>query len=478
MKRIRLHSNIVSSLSRFSSEVEIYNKNSEFDINNHSEYLLIPLLNKIFDYNLINANQKKSNYPAVDLIDEDNRVAFQVTSTATKQKIKKTLEKFFQYNLESKFDTLYVLVITTRDVKIKLDDLDSLINGKFAFDSSNILNLSDLSGIIKSLSLARIEQIESLLTEEFREEKVSKRIRESDDTSLKEEIYVSNLIPVEFPELLYIADVKIEKEKYRKLIKRRRVSDRDLIKKAINELAPGHYCEDWEINANQIITFRNLDSDPCFSKIIDQGTLTPLSVEEYCSSEAKTLIFKSLVNFVFRERAKLVGFEWFQKDKLYRVKSPKLIKETKVTWTMNKKPQPRSVVKEIWNKKKTHIVCFRHLAFFLSVHEYENQWYLSFKPTYSFTSDGYRKSRFSRYYASGKKKEDDNESVYHDYRFIIWALRKIEDSGLFGDDPPYSFKLKEFVTFTSDYPIDENIWNPELPKGPIFSDSSTLKLFN
>jgi hypothetical protein len=477
MKRIRLFNNIVEAFSRFSSEIAIFNQNSQFDINDHSEYLLIPLLNSVFDYRLSNANRIKKNFPAVDLIDDGNGIAFQISSTVSSKKIKDTLEKFTQYDLHKKYDTLYILFLTTHKVQVSLEGLDAIIGGKLVFDATNLLNLSDLAGKIKELSISKIEQIESLLTEEFREEKVSRRIREADKTSKKKEPYIANIIPVEFPSVLYIADLGIGKADYRKLIKKRRIPERDIIKKAINELTPDHYCEDWVCSSDQIISFRDLSSDPCLSQLVDQGTITPLSIEEYCSSESKILIFKSLLGFTFRERSKDFGFEWYQKEKLYRVKSPKLAKETKVTWTMDQKAQPRAVIKEIWNKEKTHIVCFRHLAFFLSVHVYNNIWYLSFKPTYSFTSDGYRKSRFSKYYASGKKKEDDNESVYHDFRFILWTLRKMEDSGLFRKETPYEFKLKELFMFESDYPIDESIWNPKLSKTSDDSINSTIKLF-
>lgn len=469
MKRVRLHNNIQEALARFSSEVEISNHNSNYDINVHSEYLLIPLLNLIFNYQLKNANQVKKNFPSVDLIDVENRVAFQITSSSTKKKVTNTLESFIKNDLHKDFDDLYVLFLTTRKSSITLDGLDHVIQGKIRFNENNLLNLSGLAEKVQPLPLAQIEKIEALLTEEFREEKVSQRVSKTDLKSSNTEPYFLNSIEVKFPNTVFVADIIFDKKEIRKQIKRRRVSDRDIVKREINNLSPDNYCEDWEISSDQIITFRDLNSDPCLSQLVDKGTVTPLSIEEYCSNNSKIRILKSLINFVFRERVKTINIEWYHKDKLYRIKSPKLIKETKVTWTMNKKPQPRAVIKEIWNKAKSHIVCFRHLAFYLNVHQFEGKWYLSFKPTYSFTSDGYRKSRFSKYYASGKKGEDDNQSVYHDYRFILWSLEKLDGSDLFSKSFPYDFQFESPIVLESDYAIDDAKWNPEIKK----RDSST-----
>lgn len=79
MNRTQSINSITQSLSRFRSEVEILNSSSLYDINLHSENILIPLLNELFQLNLENANKTKKNYPGIDLIDVENRVAFQVT---------------------------------------------------------------------------------------------------------------------------------------------------------------------------------------------------------------------------------------------------------------------------------------------------------------------------------------------------------------------------------------------------------------
>lgn len=69
-------------LSRFKVQVGILNASSLLDINVISEDFLIPILDIIFDCNLINANTISKNFPAIDLIDKTKRISFQITSTS------------------------------------------------------------------------------------------------------------------------------------------------------------------------------------------------------------------------------------------------------------------------------------------------------------------------------------------------------------------------------------------------------------
>lgn len=108
MNREDILHRIRTLLSRFQEEVKIDNANSEYSINIHAENVLIPLLNKAYGLNLINANTVyKKNYPAIDLLDKNKRTAFQITSTGEISKITDTLRRFHNNGFDSEFDTLY-----------------------------------------------------------------------------------------------------------------------------------------------------------------------------------------------------------------------------------------------------------------------------------------------------------------------------------------------------------------------------------
>jgi len=117
-------------LSRFSEQVKILNSNSEFGINIHAENLLIKLLNVIFECDLKNVNYEEGkNYPSIDLRDPKNRIAIQVTSTSSLDKIKSSLEKFVQNRLYEDFDKIIFFIITEKQSTYDLTVTKRIING-------------------------------------------------------------------------------------------------------------------------------------------------------------------------------------------------------------------------------------------------------------------------------------------------------------------------------------------------------------
>ena len=88
---------IKEKLIHIHSRVTIDSAFKLYDINITSEDMFMHIMNDVYGLELINANKIKDNFPAVDLIDEKNRIMVQVTSSISTTKINKTLkgiEKF------------------------------------------------------------------------------------------------------------------------------------------------------------------------------------------------------------------------------------------------------------------------------------------------------------------------------------------------------------------------------------------------
>lgn len=77
---------VAKSLALLSNEVTILNAINLYDINIVAEDFFPGLLNLIYGYQLKNANDGK-NAPAIDLYDEVNKIAIQVTSDSSSKKI-------------------------------------------------------------------------------------------------------------------------------------------------------------------------------------------------------------------------------------------------------------------------------------------------------------------------------------------------------------------------------------------------------
>src|SRR5262245_6536977 len=115
MKRIDCINKITKYAARFVLEVEGFNSSGQYHINIHSENFLIPVLNEVFNLKLENLNSaQKKNFPAIDLADFKNRVAFQVTATSSSEKIKSTLKTFFENKLNQHFDSLYFYILSEK----------------------------------------------------------------------------------------------------------------------------------------------------------------------------------------------------------------------------------------------------------------------------------------------------------------------------------------------------------------------------
>lgn len=85
---------IIQWFSELSSKIKLSNKLNLIDINIYCENDLLQILNEIYGWELYNANAKHKNAKAIDLIDDKNRIAIQITSDKSVKKINETINKF------------------------------------------------------------------------------------------------------------------------------------------------------------------------------------------------------------------------------------------------------------------------------------------------------------------------------------------------------------------------------------------------
>ena len=85
---------IIQWFSELTSRIKLSNKLNLTDINIYCENDLIKILNNIYKWQLYNANKQNKNAKAIDLLDDNNRIAIQITSDTSTKKIKDSLTKF------------------------------------------------------------------------------------------------------------------------------------------------------------------------------------------------------------------------------------------------------------------------------------------------------------------------------------------------------------------------------------------------
>ncbi len=65
---------------------------SDYGLNIHSEYWFRDVFNFVYGYSFENANFESQNVAHIDLVDKKNKLAYQITTTRTKEKIENTLK--------------------------------------------------------------------------------------------------------------------------------------------------------------------------------------------------------------------------------------------------------------------------------------------------------------------------------------------------------------------------------------------------
>ena len=156
--------NIAENLALLSREVSILNAVNLYDINIIAEDFFPGLLNLIYGYELKNANHLEKNAPAIDLIDQKNRIAVQVTSDNSSTKIKHTIEEFNKSQAYHLYDRLVVLILTQK--KKYSSNFDT--QGLFSFEkASDIWDVEKLIKDIRELETEQIKNISDYLSEEL-----------------------------------------------------------------------------------------------------------------------------------------------------------------------------------------------------------------------------------------------------------------------------------------------------------------------
>lgn len=167
IERQRLHNHIIDKLTYLKSKVQVSNSLNLTDVNIISENFYGDFLNLVFSYNLVNANKGAANIAAIDLRDEKNRIAIQVTSTSSLTKSRKTVKGFIDNGLYKKFDRLIILnIVSKADHRIsKLGDAQ-----KFELDTKDdIWDVSSLLEYIFTLSPEKLQELCSFLDKEIKQ---------------------------------------------------------------------------------------------------------------------------------------------------------------------------------------------------------------------------------------------------------------------------------------------------------------------
>lgn len=485
MRLLEYQNKINELMSAFVAQIKGATAMRRTDIKLVSETILIPVLGEVYGFkNLRNLNYSEDNYPGIDLGDDKAKVAIQVTSTANIEKIKDTLQKFLDFNLNEKYDRVIIYILTEKQKSYSKSALSAIVKDKFSFDpKKDILDYTDILGEVSFFDVKKTKSILDILDVNFKLPGLKSDLRSSfQHENLTEDVHL-NLLELFFPDTLYIAELAFDAPKNPSQDKRGRgrnkfETKRNKVRQALTELGL-KFAVDWECYENSLITFHDLsDSTIPLSKIIDMGTVTPLSPDEfYGLNEDQERVFKSLLRRCLQQKLYQRQVVWQNEENMFIFSADVGQDVRKESW-VGKKESDRTVY-EVTRKQDNSIWYIKHFAFQTQFLSFGEKWYLLMKPEWFFSSDGYKENYYSFEKVDWLKKQEKNVHVYNHFRFLVHFLKHDEPSTLFKQVKPYQFlSFGDPVIFSTAPELVDVEWNPPKETSEETQDDEQTNFFD
>lgn len=441
LRQLEIENELRDVVSRIISQVDLSTKQGRLDINLSLEDALIPILKAAYNLpNLINLNRRQKNFPGIDLGDDHDRVAFQVTATNSLEKVKKTLTHFVSKQFYNTFDELYILMLTNKQTSYSQAAIDQITNGAFQFSAKT--HIIDLGDILSKVAGLRIPAQERVLTDfKLILGDINAYLDFNASEGHQSHTLTSNLIAVTPPKTVYVAELLINEAsvlaqaREQLNFRKNSCSRQSLVKMAL--ILNGTDTDSWVCFENRIFTFENIINSG-IRHIVDIGTIEELETPDLSDSDIddNINIFKLLLNGHVRETLKPHNVVYDRRDKFYFFKPHHPDDEGRKEDWIGKKKSTRRVYEKIISKKEpSRIAHHVHLSFELSFTQVAEQWYALVVPSWFYTYDGSRRSRFHEDLLSKQKRLEFNQSVRNIVRFLAYYLcsTNIPIDGLEGD---------------------------------------------
>ncbi len=488
---LHTHERITELLGVFAYQAKAYSASGKTDFNKVSEDVLVPLLRHIFELpDLKNLNSAvKKDFPAIDLADDEAKIAFQITATSDSQKIKDTLKTFVEKELYKKYPRLVFYIITEKKDSYPEKGFADIIQEKFEFNTdTDIIDYRDLVKRCNTFQIDVASKIKRILEANFG---LSDYSVFNETQKERSESVSLNLIELFFPKQLYIADLVIDRDEIVKSsLGALRMDDptRTIIRNYILEQLKLDFFSGWHLYRNQLITFHDPHNDDSFLlKIIDKGTIESISAESFYTVNNvvdvnRENVFKTLLRKTLQEQLYQQHVEWQYDEGLFifvengnerkefktvnRKTDDGIVKENLTVYRRHEswrgeKESHRAVLEIFMKTEKTDEPWyFKHRAFEAKVKKIENKWFLLILPEWFFSFDGFIKSDFHADDLKWLKRKANTEMVLNDFRFIHYFLEN-KGNNLLQDRKTKRFlKFGNHVSFENAPFLYDEAWNP------------------
>jgi len=265
------------------------------------------------------------------------------------------------------------------------------------------------------------------------------------------------LVELYLPKALYVADLIGTGEGAKRHANRKSVRARA---ETLGKKLPSGF----EVHSSQLLTFTSLEGPNPYDGLYDQGTVTPLSPDEFAAvDEANQRVLKSLLRLALQQQVFTHKVQWMHEERLFcfmPLTGGTEVRE--VTWK-DKKQASRTVYQPMKGSEKYAWVTYRHFAFDVEFLQIEQLWYALVRPDWYFSvgPSDFRKSPGAESLLSGLKKLENNQALEHHFRFLCYWLRSIETGDLLASESVAGrISFGDGVTFDTHPCLDDSRWLP------------------
>lgn len=255
----------------------------------------------------------------------------------------------------------------------------------------------------------------------------------------KEWLY-SNLLKVFLPERIYVANTA---QRFAEPVW-------TALRQAGGDIGP-----EWLLTSKRIVSFRDLRESQ-WSAICSQASCCDTAEWSASDDPDRRREFVRLLNHCLRGFTRALDLCYHRELDCFYFPSPPDLKPRSVTYRSLQQSASREVFAVYHKKSEPEAVShFRHAAFSGSFQRFGHEWYLQITPTYVYTVDGHRLSRFQGDLLAGIKRFDRNAAVVG--QVVMWGEYLTPAAGLFRGKYPY-LTLGKPEKFQVNRTINDDAW--------------------
>jgi hypothetical protein len=213
---------------------------------------------------------------------------------------------------------------------------------------------------------------------------------------------------------------------------------------------------EWILQGKTLTSFHDLSRRP-WVDVIDPGTVETHDTQEWLRADdpARQRQFVQLLNACLKEDLFRRGVRFSRESGYYYFRASQDLTDIEYAYASREHRATRAVFKGYPKKTDpSQMSYYRHSAFDGRFVRYGGTWFLQVMPTYHFTRDGERLSRYAPDLLSGIKRLENNQAVHG--QVVMWAHvltgRSLFDTGtsFLEFDAPEQFELNAG--------LDDNAW--------------------